>query len=138
MVSREDDRILYDHSVDEIEAGPRGPFAVGLVVLVHVAAIVYVSWTTPDSASKEGASAYATSEPIAAARAGFDASSSEFKTSDPTGQARPDFSIVVAGASAADGRQVGSRAVQFVVVDGIDDLRPEWDVQARLCARCRT
>lgn len=78
-----------------------------LAVLARVTGIVYISWTTPDSASNEGASAYATSEPIAAARTGFDASLSEFKTCDPTGQARPDSSIVVAGASAADGRQIG-------------------------------
>jgi hypothetical protein len=105
-----------------------------LAVLALVAAKVYVSWITPDSASNEGAPEYATSEPIAAARTGFDASSSEFKACDTTGQARPDFSIVVAGAPAADGRQVGSRVVQFVVVDGIDDLRPEPDGQAQsLC-----
>jgi hypothetical protein len=77
------------------------------------------------------------SEPVelspVAAR-GFDASSSEFKACEANGQARPDFSIVVAGAAAADGRQVASRVVQFVVVEGIDELRSERDVQAQsLC-----
>lgn len=134
MVSREDDRILYHHSVDEIEAGPRGPLAVGFgrARPRHRDCLHQLDHTRFRLQRRRVG--VRESEPIAAARTGFDASPSEFKICDPTGQARPDFSIVVAGASAADGRQIGSRVVQFVVVDGIDDLRPERDVQAQtLC-----
>jgi hypothetical protein len=134
MVNRENDRIVYDDSVDEIETVSRGLSAFGLAGLALVAGTVYISWTTPDSGSKENAQVHETLEPIAAAKTGFDASSSQFKACDATGQARPDFSIVVAGAVPADGRQVVSRVVQFVVVDGIDDLGSERDVQAQsLC-----
>jgi hypothetical protein len=134
MVNREDDRILYDNSVDEIEAVRRGPFVFGLAVLALVAGVVYISWTTPDSGPKENAQVHETAEPIAAAKTGFDASSSQFTVCDAIGQAGPDFSIVVGGAVPADGRQVVSRVVQFVVVDSIDDLRSERGVQAQsLC-----
>lgn len=133
MVSREDDRIFYDDSVGEYEAARRGPPAVGLAMLALVASIVYISWTTPDSAKEDGRAGDA-SEPIAAAQTGFDASSSEIKVCDTSGQAHPDFAIVIAGPGAADGRQVVSQVVQFVVVEGTDDLRSERDVQAQsLC-----
>ncbi|HUP16841.1 MAG TPA: hypothetical protein VM848_12425 [Acidimicrobiia bacterium] len=133
MVSREDDRILYDDSVDEIGAVGRGPLAVALAVLALIAGIVYVSWTAPSSGSNKDSLAHETSEPTAIPKSGFDASSSDIKACDGTRQARPDFSIVVAGA-AADGQQVVARVVQFVVVDSNNDPRHGPDVQAQsLC-----
>lgn len=132
MVSREDDRILYEDPDDEIKVVSRGPISVGLVALALVAGIVYVSWTTPSLGSKHSL-AHETSGAIAAPEAGFDASSGNFKACDGTLQAGPDFSIVVAGGP-ADGQQVVARVVQFVVVDGNHDPRHGPDVQAQsLC-----
>ena len=133
MVIREDDRILYDDSVDEIGAVGRGPLAVALAVLALVAGIIYISWTAPSSGSNKDTLAHETSELTAVPKSGFDASSSDIKACEGNRQAHPDFSIVVAGA-AADGQQVVSRVVQFVVVDSIDNLRSERGVQAQsLC-----
>jgi hypothetical protein len=133
MASREDDRILYDDSMDEIGAAGRGPLTVALAVLAVVAGIVYISWTAPSSGSNKDSLAGETSEPIPVPKSGFDASSSDIKACDGTRQARPDFSIVVAGA-ATDGQQVVSRVVQFVVVDSNYDSRHGPDVQAQsLC-----
>lgn len=138
MVSREDDRILYEDSVDEVGAVDRGPLAIALALLALVAGIVYVSWTTPSFGSNKDARDYDTSGPIAAPLLGFDASSLNFKTCDGTRQAHPDFSIVVMGAPTdgqhAEGQQVVARVVQFVVVDSNQDPRHGPDVQAQsLC-----
>ena len=138
MVSREDDRILYEDPDDEIKVVGRGPISVGLAVLALVAGIVYVSWTTPSFGSNKYARAYDTSGPIAAPLLGFDASSGNFKACDGTRQAHPDFSIVVVGAPTdgqyADGQQVVARVVQFVVIDSNHDPHYGRDVQAQsLC-----
>lgn len=133
MVSREDDRILYEDPDDGIKAISRGLISVGLAVLALVAGIVYISWTTPSFGSNKNARDYDTSGPIAAPLLGFDASSGNFKICDGTRQAHPDFSIVVVGAP-TDGQQVVARVVQFVVVDGNHDPRHGPDVQAQsLC-----
>lgn len=133
MVSREDDRILYDDSVDEIGGVGRGPLVVALAVLALVAGMVYVSWTAARSGSSKDSLARETSGPIPAPESGFDASSTNFKACDGARQARPDFSIVVAVA-AADGQQVVSRVVRFVVIDSNHDPRHGRDVEAQsLC-----
>jgi hypothetical protein len=130
MVS-DDDRILYDDEDGETSAARPGRAAIGLAGLATVVGIFlgygFLGYIDTVVVSK----------PVEASRAtviGFDASSSEFKACVTTGEARPDFSIIVAGAVPADGRQVVSRVVQFVVVDGIDDLGSERNVQAQsLC-----
>jgi hypothetical protein len=133
MVGREDDRILYDDSVTVVDPVRRGPLALGLAVLALVAGLVYTSLTRPVFGSNDDGRAFAASKPVAAARTGFDASSSDIKACDGITPTQPDFSIVVAAAP-AEGRQVVSRVVQFVVVDGDDDLPSERDVQAEsLC-----
>ena len=137
MVDREDDRILYDDSVDEIEVARRGAVPVGLAVIALVAGIVYLSWTAPDSGSSDDAR-HEMSGPLAVPKMGFDASSTHFKACDGTRHARPDVSIVVAGA-AAYGQQVLARVVQFVVVDSYHDPRHRRDVDAQsLCTLSRS
>jgi hypothetical protein len=130
MVSA-DDRILYDDEDGATSVVSAGRAAIGLAVVATVVGIFlgygFLGFIESVLVSELG-------ERSPSVVRGFDASSSDFRACDGTGQARPDFSIVVAGAPAADGRQVGSRVVQFVVVDGIDELRPEPDVQAQsLC-----
>lgn len=133
MASRGDDRILYDDSVDEIGAAGRGPLAAALAAFALVAEIVYISWTAPSSVPNKDSLARETSETTVVPKSGFDASSSDIKACDGTLQARPDFSIVVAGA-ATDGQPVVSRVVQFVVVDSNYDSRHRPEVQAQsLC-----
>jgi hypothetical protein len=122
-----DDRILYDDEEGETSEVSPGRAAIALAVVATLVGIFIIGYSEMAVVSEP------VELPPAVAR-GFDASSSEFKACDTNGQARPDFSIVVAGAAPADGRQVVSRVVQFVVVEGIDDLRSDRDVQAQsLC-----
>ena len=135
MVGPEADRILYDDQGDEAAVVRPGPVAVGLTVLVLVVGLAYLeSGTTLGSKSTMNLPALETGKPVPVPVVGFDASSSEFEPCDGTRQASPDFSIVVAGATAADGQKVVSRLVQFVVIDGNHDYRSGRDVQAQsLC-----
>jgi hypothetical protein len=125
MVS-DDDRILYDDEDGETSVVSPGRAVIGLAVVATVVGI-FVGYSEIVMVSE------AVELPRVVPR-GFDASSSDFRACDETGQVRPDFSIVVAGATTTDGGQAVSRIVQFVVVDVIDDLGSERNVQAQsLC-----
>jgi len=126
-----DDRILYDHEDDEPSVVSPGRVAMGLAVAT-VFGIAYFGWGFVGN--NETA---LVSEPVELSlvvATGFDASSSDFKACEGTRPAYPDFSIVVGGVVPADGHQVVSRVVQFVVVDNYHDYRYGRDVRAQgLC-----
>jgi hypothetical protein len=134
MVSHDDDRILYDDQDNETAVVRPGTLVVGLAVLALVVGMVYLAWYSLNSRSTVNASAHEAVEPVPAPVSSFDASSGDFNTCGGIGLASPDFSIVVAGTPAANGQQVVSRVVQFVVVDSYHDYRYGRDVRAQsLC-----
>ena len=134
MVSPEEDRILYDEEDDGIVVVRAGPFAIVVAMLVVVAGIAYFGLGSSAPEPPEQTQALETLNPVPTLALGFDASSNDFEACDGTRETHPDFSIVVAGATAADGREVVSRVVQFIVVDSYLDYRYGRDVRAQsLC-----
>lgn len=122
MVSPDEDRILYDDEGDGVVVARMGPVAMVVAILVAVAGIAYFGLGSTGPEPIQATEALETLKPIA----GFDASSNDFKTCEGIRQTQPDFSIVVAGDTAAD----VSRMVRFVVVDSYQDYRYGRDVRA--------
>ena len=137
MDGPDESRILYDdqdEGLDVIEPAPLTIKVALLALLTVVVGVTYLAWGSVAPGSNKSAVAQGTNEATPIPATGFNASSSDFEACDGTRQARPDFSIVVAGPAAAGGQQVVSRVVQFVVVDSDDDARYGPDVQAQsLC-----